>query len=121
MLTVLESVKKNVKGLHYGNRLILPFKANFLKIGVDKEIITDLSDLGGLVHIKETDTYTEIYFYKTGNLIDKVSKHEAVKMILVEKQDDIFDPDDHLKIALYLEDKHLVKIEKIEDDIIFIE
>ena len=50
-----------------------------------------------------------------------VSKYENIKMVVCEKNDNIFDFNNHKKIALYLEEKHNVKIEKTDADILFIE
>jgi hypothetical protein len=121
MFTINETVENQINGLFYGNRLLLPFKANYLKIILDDEIIIDFSPQAGLVHINETDSYTEIYFLKLKNLKDKISKYEAVKMIVTEKDDNIFDSNKHLKISFYLEEAHSVKIEKTSNDVLFIE
>ena len=42
-------------------------------------------------------------------------------MVVVEKGEDIFKIENHKKLALYIEEKHNVKIEKTDDDILFIE
>jgi len=41
--------------------------------------------------------------------------------VVVEKGKDIFDFNNHIKLSLYLEGKHKVKIEKCDQDIIFLE
>jgi len=41
--------------------------------------------------------------------------------VLVEKGKDIIDFNNHIKLALYLEDEHKIKIEKCDQDIIFLE
>ena len=42
-------------------------------------------------------------------------------LVIVEKGKNIFDFSNHKKIAVYLEEKHKTRIEKTEDDILFIE
>jgi hypothetical protein len=42
-------------------------------------------------------------------------------MVVVEKGKDIFDFNNHIKLALYLEVGHKVKIEKCDQDIILLE
>lgn len=121
MFTIKQALEQKKKGLYYGNRIILPFEANFLKIVVDKEIITDFSPAAGTVYINESGAFTDIYFNKIDLLSDKVTKYEAIKIIAAEKDADIFNFHNHLKFALYLEDNHQLKIEPIDEDIIFIE
>ncbi len=42
-------------------------------------------------------------------------------MVIVEKGKDVFDFKNHIKLSLYLEGKHKVKIEESDHDIIFLE
>jgi hypothetical protein len=121
MYTISETLENNGNGLFYGNRIILPFKANFLKIIIDDDMITDFSPGGGKVFINETEKFTEIYFHQLKDLRDKVSKYEAIKMLLTEKDVDIFNSENHLKISVYLEESQKLKIEKTGKDVLFIE
>ncbi len=121
MAALDELLKSKPKGLYYKNRLILPFRGIFLKIIVDDDIIMDFSPSSKDIYINETDGFTDIYFKEYKHLKDAVSKYEAIKMVLVEKGSDIFNFDNHKKIAIYLEEKHQVTIEETEEDILFIE
>jgi hypothetical protein len=121
MNTVKQVVEKKMKGLYYNNRLILPFKACFLKVVVHTDIITDFSPNSHGIYIKETENYTDIYFFDYKNLKEALSKYEAIKMVVVEHGEDVFNFDNHKKLALYLEDEHKVKIEYTDEDILFIE
>lgn len=121
MATLSEILKSKPTGLYYKNRLILPFEAVFLKIIIDDDIIMDFSPSSKHIYINENETYTDIYFKQFKHLKDAVSKYEAIKMVVVEKGDDLFNFDNHKKIIIYLEEKHQVKIEKTEEDILFIE
>ncbi|HSD63901.1 MAG TPA: hypothetical protein VLB50_08875 [Ignavibacteriaceae bacterium] len=121
MTTLNQILTSKPTGLYYNNRLILPFQGIFLKIIVNDDIITDFSPSSKHIYISENENYTDIYFKEYKHLKDSVSKYEAIKMVLVEKGKDIFDFDNHKKIAIYLKDKHQVTIEETDEDIIFIE
>jgi hypothetical protein len=121
MKTIDESIKNKISGLHYNNRLILPFHANFLKVIVDDNIITDFSYSSKGINIVEEENFTSLYFLDYKDLRNSVSKYEAIKMIAAEKGKDIFDTANHKKIAVYLEEKHKARLEETDDDILFIE
>ncbi len=121
MATLNEILKSKPTGLYYKNRLILPFQGVFLKIIIDDDIIMDFSPSSKHIYISEGENFTDIYFKQYKHLKDAVSKFEAIKIVLVEKGKDIFDFNNHKKIIIYLEEKHLVRIEETEEDILFIE
>lgn len=121
MAPLTEILKDRPGGLFYGNRLLLPFQGIFLKVIVNDDIITDFSPSSKDIYITENEGYTDIYFKQYKNLKAAVSKYEAVKLVLVEKGKDIFNFDNHKKIAIYLDEKHKVKIEETEEDILFLE
>ncbi len=116
-----EVLKNNLNGLHYGNRLLLPFSCDILKIVIEEDIITDFSPSAtGAHYIKHAD-YTEIYFYDYPELINVVSKYEKIKIIIVEAGKDLFDFNNHRKIAVDILEKHQAKIDEIDEDILFLE
>lgn len=119
--TLDEVVKNNLFGLYYGNRVILPFDGIILKIILDKDVLLDFSPSSETVFIGETADYMEIYFKGIDRLSDVISKYECIKLVIVEKGKDIFDFSNHRKLALHLEEKHKLRIEEINDDILFIE
>ena len=121
MCTIENALEKKLNGLYYGNRAILPFNCHFLKVIFEDEIITDFSSHSEGIILKEEKDFTDLYFPGLKSLNDSVSKFEAIKMVVVEKGENIFDLKNHKKIAVYLEDKHNLKIEKTDDDILFIE
>ncbi len=121
MNTIKEALDKKSDGLCYGNRVILPFKASFLKVIIEDDIITDFSTSSKGIYIREDENYTDLYFLEIKDLKESITKYENIKMVVVEKGDDIFNIDNHKKIALYIGEKHNVKIEKTDDDILFIE
>ena len=121
MATLNEILKNKPTGLYYKNRLMLPFQGIFLKIIIDDDIIMDFSPSSKRIYLTENENFTDIYFKEYKHLKDAVSKYEAIKMVLVEKGKDIFNFDNHKKIIIYLQEKHQVKIEETEEDILFIE
>jgi hypothetical protein len=91
------------------------------------EYISFIALLGSLfvasggIFIRETEDYTGVNFLEYKELKDAVSKYEVIKVVVVEKGKDIFDFNNHMKLTLSLEGLHKVKIEKCDQDIIFLE
>lgn len=122
MRTLDDALKNNLIGLHYGNRILLPFKVNILKAVVEKEIIMDFSSTKSGACYKIFDEYTEIYFYDYKNLSEVISEFEKIKLVVVEKGKDLFDFSNHRKLALHIEENHKLTITEIKDDsLLFIE
>ncbi len=121
MKTLDEVLENKIPGLFYNNRLVLPFQAHFLKVIIEDDIITDFSPSSKGIFIREESDFTDIYFLEYKHLNDAVSKYEAIKIVAVEKGKDVFDFKNHKKMAIYLGDKHQVRIEKTDEDILFIE
>ncbi len=121
MKKIAEVIKTEFRGMHYGNRLLLPFNADILKIIIENDIITDFSCSENGAQYTRTENYTEIYFHDYQNLEDIVTKYEMIKMVVVEAGDDIFNFANHKKIILRICKDHIVKIEWSPEDIIFIE
>lgn len=121
MKSVEEALKQNKMALYYGNRLILPFKAYFLKVIIDNEIITDFSSGSKGIIVQEESDFTSLYFLEYKQLKDAVTHYESIKLLVVEKDKDIFDFDNHKKLAVYITEKHQAKIEETDADILFIE
>lgn len=121
MRTIEEALKKNLYGLYYGNRILLPFNCRLLKVIIEDDIITDFSPGSKSIYLNETESFTEIYFKQFKNLKEAVSKYETIKLIAVEKDKDIFDFKNHYKLAVHVGDEHKLTIEKTDEDILFIE
>ena len=121
MKTITEILSSGGTGLHYGNRIVLPFHCHFLKVIIENDIITDFSSSSKGIFIREKEDFTDVYFLDYKNLQESVSKYENIKMLVVEKGKSIFNQDNHLKLVAYLEENHNVKIEKTDEDILFIE
>ena len=114
-------ISKEKKGLHYGNRVILPCEVELLKVIINDDIIMDFSSskYGAEYNIK--DGFTEIYFKDVKSVEDELSKFESIKMIVVDKNKSLFDFNNHRKVSLHTEDKHILKITELDDDVLFIE
>ena len=121
MKTVKEVLDEGLNGLVYGNRILLPFKAELLKIVIDSEIITNFGKRLKGAHVRVTDYYTEIYFLDYKILINEIPKYKSIKMVLVEQGEDIFDFDHHKSLEIQFLGKHRISIKKIGDDLIFFE
>lgn len=119
--TIEEVLKNKLYGLYYGNRVILPFGGTLLKVIVDNDILLNFSPQSEELFIRETEDYLELYFKHIDRLSDVVSKYETIKLVIVENEKDIFDFGNHKKLALRLEENHKLKIEEIDEDILFIE
>lgn len=121
MKTLDEVLKNSLTGLHYGNRILLPFKVDILKAIIENDIITDFSSLKKGAGYCIKDEFTELYFYDYEILADVVSEHEKIKLVVVEKGNDIFDFANHRKISLHVGENHKLLISEINDDTLFIE
>lgn len=121
MSTLNEVLTKNLHGLYYGNRILLPFKADILKAVIEKSIITDFSDFSEQAEYEIKDNRTEIYFYEYADLSEFITTYETIKLIVVEEGRDIFDTKNHIKLILHLNDGHEIKIEEAGENFLFIE
>ena len=121
MKSLEEILKNNVNGIYYGNRVLLPFHCYVLKIVIENDIITDFSLKNTGAYINEYPDFTEIYFLDYPDIEANISKFETIKMIVVDKQKDIFNFDDHVKIALHPEGKHILSINELDENTIFID
>jgi len=121
MKTLDEVLKENIIGMYFGNRIVLPFSANILKVVIESEIITDFSPGAKGACIIEHRDHMDIYFNEYKDIKSIISKYEIIKMIIVESSENIFDFSKHRKIALHLLEDHKIKIEELTDDILFIE
>jgi len=121
MKTINEVLKEKKEGLYYGNRVLLPFRADILKAIIEKDIITDFSTTHKGAQYSVADNYTEIYFHDYKDLSDYISKYETIKLVVVEKGNDIFDLNNHRRLILHLKENHNLKIEEADGGILFIE
>lgn len=121
MKTLTEVLEKKMNGLYYGNRVLLPFAADVLKMVIKNDIITDFSSKneGAMYTIREK--FTEIYFCDYVDLRREIRDFDVIKLVLVERGEDIFDFKHHQRIDIKPLEKHLLSIEKIDDEMLFFE
>ncbi|NOX17308.1 MAG: hypothetical protein GXO87_03385 [Chlorobi bacterium] len=116
-----EVLENKIQGLYYGNRVLLPFAAEVLKLIYRNDIITDFSWKKKGARYKIYDDYMEIYFCETEDLDREIEDYDVIKMVVVEKGEDLFDFKNHRRIDLRLLGKHKLAIEKVEDEMLFFE
>ncbi len=121
MSTVKQALEQKKNGIYYNNRIILPFKCEFLKIIFEDLNITDFSRSSKEVEIIEHENFTDVYFKRYHDLQQELSKYESIKLIICEKNDDIFDFNKHIKLLLYLENEHIVRIELPDENQIIVD
>lgn len=121
MSTVKKALEEKKHGIYYNNRVILPFKCEFLKIIFEDHIFTDFSSNSPDVEIIEHENFTDIYFKKYKDIQTELSKFENIKLIISEKNDDIFDFSKHIKLLLYIENDHRIRIELPDNNHIIID
>lgn len=121
MKNIKEVLNGNGTGLYYGNRVLLPFKVEILKIVIGREIITDFSKNKHGASVRVADSYTEIYFCNYKNLEEEFAKHEVIKLVVVEQGDNIFDFKNHILLELDPKEKHQLSIAEIGENLLFFE
>ncbi|MCX8010964.1 MAG: hypothetical protein N3A61_07420, partial [Ignavibacteria bacterium] len=94
---------------------------NFLKLVIQDDIVYDFSSESDDVIIEEHSNFTDIYFKNYKSLKEEISKYETIKLICVEKEMDLFDLNNHIKLVLHLQDEHFILIELLDPNQIFIE
>jgi len=121
MKKIIEVLDKKMGGLVFGNRILLPFKAELLKIVIDSQIIINFDKRRKGAHVRVTDFYTEIYFLEYKVLINEISKYKSIKMVVVQQGEDVFDFNNHISLEIAFLGKHKISIKKIGEDLMFFE
>ena len=121
MSKIDDALKNNQHGLHYGNRLFLPFPVDILKVSVEGDLIMDFSTSSEGAEYSIHDDYTEIYFHNYKSLEEVVTKYEVIKMVVVEKGKNLFDFKTHRILNVDILENHKTEIKEIDDDQIFVE
>jgi len=121
MKSINEVLDNKLSGLYFNNRVLLPFSCHILKLSIENDLITDFSSCCKGVYVAENPDFMEIYFHDYKDLAEVVTKYKSIKMIVVEKGNDVFDKKNHIKIGLRPAAKHKLLIEPLTEDQIFIE
>ncbi len=117
---IYEALQEEKKGFHIGQRVILPFRCQIIKLIIDGEIYTEMVG-GESIKISQDPKNTSIYFRTSGKLRNLVNTYKVIKMIVAEWEDDLVETDSHIKIVCEPEDNHVLAIYQPTDDMIFIE
>ncbi|PID59690.1 MAG: hypothetical protein CR986_05325 [Ignavibacteriae bacterium] len=121
MNTLQAALNEKKNGMHYGTRVLLPFKVEILKAVIDDDLIMDFSHYSEGAFYKIYDKYTEIYFFNHKDILADVSKYETIKLIVVEESEDIFDFNNHIRLSLNPLENHKLEISILHDDVLFID
>ena len=119
-MKISHALEQKKKGFHIGQRLILPFSCQIIKIIVDDEIYTEV--VGGKnIRINQDPQNTSIFFRIGGKLDNMVGTYKVIKMIICEWEDDLTEVSKHRKLVCEMEKDHQVIIHEPLDDMLFIE
>jgi hypothetical protein len=112
-------VNSESKGFYVGNRLILPFRCQLLKLIVDGHIYTEFVGNED-IKISQESKNTSLYFREIGKLSHFEDTYKSIKMIVSGEDEDLTDQKTHLKLVCYIHDNNEVDLEVPGDDILFI-
>lgn len=118
--TVQQALAENRKGYHNGQRLVLPFKCQIIKVIFDNEIFTQLVG-NDILRLYQDPNNTSIYLTNKSGIKSFISKYEVVKLVVCELEDDICDRDKRYKLVCEIQDDHVVSIHEPDEDMLFIE
>lgn len=121
MKTLQNAIDEAVKALYYGNRLLLPFKVDILKIVIENDIITNFNSDKHDAKYFVRDSFTEIYFNDFKDIGAHAKDNDIIKMTVVEKGNDLFDTKKHIAIGLTYFSGHQLNIDKLDDEILYFE
>ena len=118
--TIKNALENKRKGFHIGNRIILPFKCQLIKIIADGDIVTEFSGSDD-VKINHSVKNTSIYFSEKGAIRSMIDTYKVVKVIACEEDSDISIPENHIKLVCEIDSDHVVLIYEPTEDMLFIE
>lgn len=118
--TVKAAMAEQRKGYYIGQRLILPFKCQLVKIIFDGEIYTEMVGNED-IKLHQDPQNTSIYVTTKGRLSNYIGRYKFIKLIVCELEDDLCDIANHRKLMCSINDNHEVLIETPSDDMLFIE
>ncbi len=113
MKTLNDINTEKINGMHYGGRILLPFRINiFHAILVKKSLMSDGKDLEYSANFdyRINDDFTEICFPSYEDLSEHFSEDDIIKLYVTEKGNDIFDENNRVWINLHLLDNNKVRI-----------
>ena len=114
-----EIIKSDRKGYYTGNRMIFPFKCNFIKIIADSHIMTEFKKSNDIT-ISQEPKNTSLYFRDIGRLKVFEGGYKYIKIVLASYEDDLSNPDNHVKLVCKILENHRVEFEIPNKDVLFI-
>lgn len=119
-MTIKDALAKNKDGYYIGNRMVLPFKCQIIKIMFDKE--THHQMVGNdEIQLHQDPMNTSIYFPKISDLNRWVNTHYPIKLIVAEMDADLTHQDMHVKLVGDIEEDHILKVHPPDENVIWIE
>lgn len=118
--TVSAALAAGKAGYYIGNRLILPFKCQVLKLILKSKIYCDFVHGEKIIVIQEPRN-TSIYFFEDDILSEIMDTYRNLKLIVSEFDADLCDLPSHFKLICNIEEGHKVIIQEPGEDILFIE
>ncbi len=118
--TIKDAINAKKTGFHIGQRLVLPFRCQIIKMMVKGELFTELVGSNN-VKIQQDPKNTSIYFRLSGKLDNLVGTYRVIKLIVCEWDVDICDVSKHIKLVCEMEENHVTIIHEPSDDMLFIE
>ena len=118
--TIKNALENNRNAYYIGNRLILPFKCQLIKVIVESHIFTDMSGSDDL-KIDQSPVNTSIIIKNTGMLRSFFDTYKTIKLVCSEYESDLSNIDNHIKLVCRIDENHEATIETPGDDILFIE
>ncbi len=118
--SIEQALKNNSDGFYIGNRLVLPFRCQIIKLIFDGEVIVDFK-ADDDIRIAQDPQNTSFYFKQVNDLSRRASSYKNIKLIASDWEAEICAAK-HFKLILDIEEQHVVKIkESGEDDPMFFE
>ena len=117
---IVEIIASEKKAFHIGNRMILPFKVNIIKLVVDSHIFTEFVGSED-VKISQDKNNTSIYFREVGRLSAFENTYKNIKIIMASEEADLTDRSQHIKCICHILENHEASLEIPGEDDLFIE
>jgi hypothetical protein len=116
---IIKIVDSDKKGFYIGNRLILPFRCNILKLVVDSHIFTEF--VGNKdVKLSQEAQNTSIYFREVGRLSEFEGAYQSIKLLIAGESDDLTDKSNHIVVICHILGKREIELESPTEDDLFI-
>ncbi len=116
---ILDIINGEDRAYYTGNRIILPFKCQLLKVIADSRIYSDFAESDD-IKVVDSPKNTSMYLHETGRLFRFEGGHKLIKMVLAPFDADLCDRSQHIKMVCQIEDNHQVDLRLPGKDDLFI-